>query len=151
MSATENSSHRPKRKPQTAYDSLTRILGIRDHSEFELFQKLTQKNKFEEAEIREAIAIAHKHGWIKPPDVLIEDLERRLYERGKGHLYITNAALAKGLPSPELDSEKESHFAILAVEKKFGSLNFENREKAAKFLKQRGFTSSAIYSALSTS
>src|SRR5579859_1374890 len=123
-----------------AIDSLMRYLAARDHSELELRNKL--KRRYEPEAIEAAITYAHEHALLLAPEELAMKASRELARRKKSHGYIQNQLRKRGLPSVSLDSEGETEKMRRLLNGKFGSegvLTYEEKTKAYRFLKYRGF------------
>lgn len=133
-----------------AYKSLIRHLGLRDYSEKELREKLSQKYTDDVVEF--TVQQARNNGWLASPQKLATRTAQLLQRKGKGFLYIENYLMEKGLPSVTRNDDLELTTARLAIEKKFGDLknwNFEKTGKITRFLQGRGFESSIISKVLS--
>lgn len=129
-----------------AFDRLTRYLAQRDHSRFELEQKLL---RFYTPElVANVIKDADARGWIAPD----EDIATRAalaYERKlKSRAYIEGQLRKRRLPVPfgYQDENSELNKARLLIERKFGSLDqlsslsFADRARIFRYLKNRGFS-----------
>ncbi len=133
---------RPERDPLwvKAYESLTRRLGARDHSEKELRDKLIVRFPMELVE--EMIALAKKNNWLADPQVLAARTTERLAAKGKGSLYIAQHLKKIGLPLVSVDRDRELEFARELAARKFGDitkLKFEQKPKVMRFLVSRGY------------
>jgi regulatory protein len=115
-------------------------LARRDHSELELRKKLSRK--YGEDEIEQAIAHCREHNWLASPESLSERATNALHRRQKGILYIQRYLRAKGLPAPAADPAVELEKARTLVQRRFGRR--DQREKAHRFLKSRGFEDDVI-------
>lgn len=130
----------------SAIDKLMIYLAIRDHSEYELKQKL-RKGKYEAQEIAEAIAFAHEHKYILEPAVLSEKTKLRLDKSLKGKKWIQGYLRKKALPMPVMEDEIEWQKAKLFVELKLGwqaPYDYEQQKKIASKLQSRGFSPDCI-------
>jgi SOS response regulatory protein OraA/RecX len=130
-----------------ALDSLTRHLALRDHSRFELKTKL--ERRFDPELVERLLAEAEERGWLLPEDQVAERLTRALVRKHKSARYIEAQLRKRRLPllprtAEAADAEIETirHLVI----RKFGteSLSFEDKAKAYRFLKYRGFQDRAI-------
>lgn len=131
-----------------ALDSVARFLAMRDHSLHELKTKL--KRRFDESLVDAVVAEAEARGWLSSEEHIAENLVAALERRGKSFAYIQLQLRKRRLPIPAMDSEKEIEKARQLLSKKFGDekLNFDEKAKAFRFLKYRGFPDSAIRKAL---
>ncbi len=128
-----------------ALDQLTRYLTVRDHSRFELQQKLAKK--FDLTLIEQVLAEAGANGLIAPEEEISERAERALRGRLKSRAYIEGQLRKRGLPVPAGDPELEIATARALVEKKFGpatELSYDDKGKAYRFMKYRGFDDHTI-------
>lgn len=128
-----------------AYNSLTRYLGARDHSEKELHFKLSQK--YPPDLVDEMIQLAYANHWMADPEELAQRTAERLLERGKGSMYISTYLQNKGLPPVAIDANKALKTAFEAAENRFGDLkelDYDDRPKVLRFLKSRGFSHDVI-------
>lgn len=129
-----------------ALDSLTRYLALRDHSKFELKNRLGRK--YPPELVDRLLRDAEDSGWLPPEDQIAQRLALTLARRHKSQAYIEGQLRARGLPvkdgGPEL--EKVRHL----VERKFGPgpLPSEDQERAYRFLKYRGFEDRVIQQVL---
>ncbi len=128
-----------------ALDLLTQYLALRDHSRHELQQKMSRK--FEPTLIQQVIAEADANGWI-PPEVLIAERAAQVWNsRLKSRSYIEGQLRKRHLPLPPSDLETEATKARELIEKKYGppsELNDEDKSKAYRFMKYRGFDDHTI-------
>jgi len=142
-------------KPQsTALDKVAELLARRDHSEKELYEKLSQKG-FSSQDSSAAIEYAWEHKWLLPPEELAERVKLQLDEKGKGFLYIQSYLQSKGLPCPPKNSETEKLKAQRLLQKKFETLkpntsNEEKKKQTSRFLKNKGFDFETINATLSS-
>lgn len=128
-----------------ALDLLTRYMALRDHSRHELKQKMSKK--FELALIQQVIADADANGWIPPEEVIAERAARAWRGRLKSRRYIEGQLRKRQLPLPARDSENEAATARELIEKKFGpatELSYDDKGKAYRFMKYRGFDDRTI-------
>jgi regulatory protein len=127
-----------------ALDSLTRYLALRDHSRLELRQKLSRR--FSSEMVNKVLAEAEQNGWLLDEAKVAERSVAALRRRQKSQRYIEGKLRQRGLPVParEVDSELESIRELLV--RKFGEekLSYEDKAKAFRFLKYRGFQDRAI-------
>lgn len=131
---------------EKALDLLTRYLAQRDHSERELRTKLSRR--FEDEIIEDVLASAHEHGWLRPPEELASSATEAWNRSHKSHRYIQEQLRRKGLPATPMDEDVEREKVLYHLQKKFGAkprLSYEDRTKAYRFLKYRGFDDGIIY------
>lgn len=129
-----------ERLRRKAYDSLTRHLGARDHSEKELRKKLGVR--YPSDIVERTIQIAKTNNWLAEPEIMANRLAERLLEKGKGSAYILRELEKKGLPSIRIESDREAQTARESAERKFGdlsTLSFDQKPKVMRFLVSRGF------------
>jgi SOS response regulatory protein OraA/RecX len=123
-----------------ALDRVAYYLAQRDHSAKELEDKL--QRKFETEAARWALEEAHSRSWIKPPEVLSEQVKTRLQSRRKGPRYIQNYLRKIGLPEAEIDADENFKNCTDLLNSKFPnwkSFSYKEKEKPARFLISRGF------------
>ncbi len=128
-----------------AIEHLTRYLAARDHSEPELRTKL--KRLFSPALIDQAIGYAKERNWLLAPEILAEKAAREFGRRKKSHRYIQGQLRRKGLPSTQCQGDEEIEKMRQLLKGKFGGdaiLNDEEKAKAYRFLKYRGFEDALI-------
>ena len=128
-----------------AFSKLCDLLARRDHSIKELQEKLAQR--FEPTAVDEAIQKADEYGYLKDPSEIAQRLAESLHRRGRGHLKILHELHKKGLPEIELDAERENEKARDHLDKLIKSgddLSFEAKQKAMRFLANRGFLMDTI-------
>lgn len=121
------------------------LLARRDHSEKELFDKLSIH--FSSEESREAIEYAKVNNWLCDPQVLAQRTAEILDRRHKGKNYIQRYLQKKGLPKVESNSELELEKALSLVKNKWSngqSLSRNEKEKIGRFLISRGFENSIV-------
>lgn len=129
---------------QTCLHKIIDYLSRRDHSEKELFEKLTKK-KFTPDIIHKAINWARDHQYLRSPEELSQILTDQLLRRGKGRHYIYQYLKKRGLPSPSLekiDKDTELRKALeFARQKTKGKSDLDRaaREKLGRQLVTRGF------------
>ena len=122
-----------------ALESLTRALAHRDHSRFELQQKLLRK--FDASLVERVIGEAEANGWLASEELVAERLVLALEHRKKSRQYIEDQLKKRRLPIPSLSVENELEIIRELVERKFGSgpLSEDGKAKAYRFLQYRGF------------
>jgi SOS response regulatory protein OraA/RecX len=128
-----------------ALDRMTRYLALRDHSRYELQQKLSRA--FSEEIVARVLDEADANGWLAPEEVIAERAARALGRKFKSQRYIEGALRKRRLPVPPRDNEAELEKIRDLVERKFGpaaDLSFEEKAKAFRFLKYRGFDDRSI-------
>lgn len=131
-----------------ALDTVARLLAMRDHSLFELKQKL--KRRYEEDLIAAVLEEAEARRWLMPEEEVAKRLSEALSRRGKSAGYIKAQLRKRRLPEQELNSEDELEKARNLLVKKFGAekLSYDDRAKAYRYLKYRGFADQWIRKAL---
>lgn len=158
MTTTNTLERKPKNDRSTnlaqVMDQLVRLLARRDHSECELKQKLTKF--FAHELVDKAIHMAHSHRWLADENELAQRVAKTLSEKKKGQNYIRHYLRRKGLPAVEMDAEMELEKAHQLLTQKFGSeelsrwgLDLKTKQKAYRFLMNRGFEDHTIRKALS--
>lgn len=137
--------NRERNELQRARDSLTRYLALRDHSKFELKRKLARK--YEAAIVEKVLAWAEEHSLLAEEGQLSRRMKEQLDRKLKSHRMIQANLRNKGLgPQPEnRDVELEKMRTLLRRRFHFeNKLSFEDRAKAYRYLKFRGFNDSLI-------
>lgn len=121
---------------------------MRDHSLYELRQKLSRR--FEEDVVSAVLEEAEARRWLCSEEDVAKRLAEALARRGKSAGYIQAQLRKRHLPEVDLNSEDELEKARSLLVKKFGAekLSFEDRAKAYRFLKYRGFADQWIRKAL---
>ncbi len=119
-------------------------LAIRDHSEHELREKMSES--FEPEEIDAAIEYGKNQGWIASDEVgqaaLAAKTAELLHRKLKGAQYINQYLEEKGLPPIAVDFQRELEKARKLLENKYpdlASADDDDRAKAGRFLASRGF------------
>lgn len=168
-STAKTYSPEDRKNLKKAYSRILWFLSKRDYSVKELTTKLLPY--FDEDTTEAAIEKANAAGWLKPPEVISQQVYKRLNNRGKGHFFILRELKKLGLPPVNEDNEKELEKAFTLVEKKFfkhsdetaeevdiyeqESLTYKERQEQYKekqkrrqkifsFLASRGFSSDTI-------
>lgn len=138
----------PKVRYLRALDGLTRLLALRDHSRFELRQKLSRRH--EKDVIDQVMNEAEESGWLLPEAEVAEKAAAALGRKLKSRRYIEGSLRKKQLAPPPKEEGAEEEKIRQLVEKKFGTekMNFEERNKAYRFLRYRGFDDRAIRTVL---
>lgn len=142
-----------------AYIAAIRLLGYRDHSVFELTQKLSKREHSTEA-IETAIAELIDLNYVNDARYAELYTEQRL-ARGFGPLSVRNKLRQRGLASHLVDaalaaqSISWAELAQAALEKRFAPEVIISREKndvgrMSRFLATRGFSSGDALRALNT-
>ena len=132
-----------------ALDLLTRYLALRDHSRQELERKLSRR--FEAELVERVLNEADERGWIGQPEEIAARAALALQRRKKSRRYIEGQLRKRGLPLPPRDDEAELENVRELIERKFGppaELSFDERAKAFRFLKYRGFADRLIRTVL---
>lgn len=143
----------PRKKPDEsparseysrALDHLTRYLALRDHSQYELKTKLLRA--FDPELVERLMVEADENGWLVPEDQIAERLVLAFERRQKSRRYIEDQLKKRHLPIPQARAENEIETVRNLFERKFGvkKLSWEERTKAYRFLKYRGFADRAI-------
>jgi regulatory protein len=128
-----------------ALDLLTRYLALRDHSRHELQTKLGRR--FSEETIAKLLLEADENGWLAPEDKIAASAQAAWQRRLKSRRYIEGQLRKRRLPLPPRNDEIELENGRALVERKFGTphqLSFEERAKAFRYLKFRGFDDRTI-------
>jgi SOS response regulatory protein OraA/RecX len=129
-----------------ALDALTRYLALRDHSLYELRTKLGRR--FEPELVEKLLNEAELNGWLTPEEQIAERLALSLARRHKSQMYIDGQLRQRGLPPVKTEAEGAGELESIRhlVERKFGTgpLSYDDKGKAYRFLKYRGFKDSAI-------
>ncbi len=122
-----------------ATDSIARYLALRDHSQHELRQKLARR--FDSQIIDLAMAKAETYGWLSDENLLAERLVGVLARKNKSRRYIEAQLRRRRLPVVGLTGDDELAKARELLVRKFGEekLSFEDKAKAFRFLRNRGF------------
>jgi regulatory protein len=134
-----------KSETESAYNALLRALTRRDHTEKELFEKLTRW--YSRESVQGAIARAHELALIKDEIFLKNLFAEHLHRRQKGIHAINRVLKEKGLPSADADLELELAKCHSLLLKKYDAatrLTPSERAKAYRFLAYRGFGSDVI-------
>lgn len=128
-----------------AQEKLMRLLALRDHSRFELVQKLKQK-KFLITEIDQALHWAKDHGFLPDETAYAARLNNELKSRGKGQSYRRDYLAKRGLLAPPHDENEELQAALEFIAKKSNDIERakNQKEKCARLLTNRGFSPSTI-------
>jgi regulatory protein len=126
-----------------AIESIGRYLAARDHSELELKNKLSRR--YSEEIVDQALRIAVERNWLVEPARLAERVAEELSRKRKSSRYIQDQLRRRGLPAVERDSELELEKIRRLMSGKFDSnLSYEDKVKAYRFLKYRGFENALI-------
>ena len=103
--------------------------------------------RYEQAAIDEAIKMADEYGYLKEPAELAERLAEALHLKCKGFRKIQFELQKKGLPSVEVDPDRELEKGRELLDKLLKSgddLSFEAKQKAMRSLASRGFLMDTI-------
>lgn len=127
-----------------AFHRLASYLAARDHSLFELKSKLSRR--FDEDTVQRVLSAAHERGWLTSDEKIAGQLIRALERRNKSWRYIELQLRKRRLPVPPKTSGSEQAAIQALLEKKFGgvTLPYEEKLKAIRFLKYRGFKDQEI-------
>ncbi len=100
--------------------------------------------KFAPEEVATALKEAERRGWLLPEHEIAERLALSLARRHKSQMYIDEQLRMRGLPPVEKRLETESIRRL--VERKFGTtaLHGDQKQKALRFLANRGFTEDSV-------
>lgn len=131
-----------------ALDAVARFLALRDHSLYELKQKLSRR--FDDVMIEHVLAEAEARNWLSSEEDVARRLCEQLSRRGKSRGYIVAQLRKRRLPEVEMKGEDELAKARELLVRKFGAekLSYEDKAKAFRFLKYRGFEDRWIRKAL---
>lgn len=131
-----------KRPAKTARHRVMDLLARRDHSEKELRDKLSEK--FEPAQVEDAISFARESGWLVANEVLVERFSAQMHRRNKGVRAINHKLKKIGLPGVKSDFDQELEKAVLLAESKWtresrglAELRGEEKRRADKLLRER--------------
>jgi regulatory protein len=149
------------KQKQTALHCGVGLLARREHSEFELRQKLTVR-EFEEVDIEAAIERLLEKNYLSDSRFAISTCRYRA-NRGYGWRYIANELKQKGVCSiiiQELRNNCEIDWYLqveLAYNKRFSESRVKDPKQAQKeqakkirFLQYRGFSHDEIFSVVNT-
>jgi regulatory protein len=149
------------KQKQTALHCGVGLLARREHSEFELRQKLTVR-EFEEVDIEAAIERLLEKNYLSDSRFAISTCRYRA-NRGYGWRYIANELKQKGVCSiiiQELRNNCEIDWYLqveLAYNKRFSESRVKDPKQAQKeqakkirFLQYRGFSHDEIFSVVKT-
>ena len=132
-----------------AYDKMAYYLAARDHSLKELYQKLSKN--FPQDIVNLTLDKAIDQGLISSPKEMAAKTAQMLHRKNKGYYYIHNYLKKKGLPEVERDEEIEIDKACAIINGYFtgeNSLSYEQKQKAIRLLKNRGFDNDTIKKAI---
>lgn len=139
-----------------ARETLTRLLSIRDHSRRELKQKLSRKYSAEAT--AEALEWAENHQLLREEAAISQVLSQQLDRQLKSHRQIGAQLMKKGLPPQKANRDLELEKIRRLLGRKFRQevtsgkkFSYEEKIKAYRFLKNRGFSDSLIKIALNES
>ena len=128
------------RTQNKCYASALRMLVRREHSQFEIQQKLQQKD-FEHADIQKTIALLIEQGY-QSDTRFAEAFIRMRYNQGKGPIKISLELKQRGVEQFDLSVYEWRDRAKQVLEKKFGSeapKDYKEKAKRQRFLQSRGF------------
>jgi SOS response regulatory protein OraA/RecX len=128
-----------------ALDLLTRYLALRDHSRHELQQKLSRR--FAQETIEKLLVEADANGWLAPEEKIAACAQAAWQRRMKSRRYIEGQLRKRRLPLPPRNDEIELENGRALIERKFGvpqTLSYNDRAKAYRYLKFRGFDERTI-------
>lgn len=145
MDETESAENLHRR----ALNKTADILARRDHSEKELREKLSRF--FPPDLIETVVSEARERRWLAPPEELARSAARSWGRTQKSAQYIREQLKKRGLPEVAFDAEDELAKMKTLLRRKFRftdpetmNLNDEDRLKARRLLKSRGFTDDLI-------
>ena len=132
-----------------ALQRLILLLSRRDHSLWELRQKL-QKH-FSCPEVEKALKMAQKEHWLRDEKEISLKWAEQMHADLKSHLYIEGQLRKRKLPLVEKESQREFEKAYSLIRKRKESwLSSKNLRPIALFLNHRGFDSETIEKILHT-
>ncbi len=145
-SGFDNDEVSPRRRPRKkAREKVMDLLARRDHSELELRRKLSVQ--YEADEVADAIEFAKQNKWMKAPEELASQVAQQLNRKNRGARYIQKFLQSRGLPRVAKDSDEEFRKALELATIKLRHdppFAFEERNKIARLLKNRGFDDEII-------
>jgi regulatory protein len=126
-----------------------RLLARRDHSAFELKQKLKQKTQIDDETFASLYTYLKELGYMADENLLSERWAKQWRAEGRGRQWIQGKLRQKGLPAVELrDDETELESAKDFLKKKLaGSIKKLDRKKRAKLARSlisRGFSTPVV-------
>ena len=133
------------------HNAAIRLLAIREHSQFELRQKLSFKN-YDGTIVDQVMDDLQIHN-LQSDERYSGSVMRARLNKGYGPLYIQNYLLNKGVNQQIIDSALDFNdlawqkALLKAALKKFGSAppaDFKEKAKQMNFLLRRGFSSEQI-------
>lgn len=136
-------------------DAVLRLLSRREHSRGELQRKLTQRGYPSEA-VQRMLEYAAAEGW-QSDERFVASYARQQLEQGSGARKIAAALSQRGVANELIQAwltEQDIDWAEQAYQKlvrRFGetpATDLKEKQKRQRFLQQRGFSFSAINSAL---
>nr|WP_168710941.1 regulatory protein RecX [Ningiella ruwaisensis] len=131
--------------------AITRMLSRREHSQFEILQKLKQKGY--EARLSQSVLQQFINNKIQSDERYVESFVKSAYQRGKGPAFIKQSLEQQDIVSLNLESflySEEFNWFELAENvriKRFGPevpQNWDEQQKQKRFLQYRGFLSEHI-------
>lgn len=143
-------NERPELNLTKLKDKALRLLARRDHSEYELKQKLRTRGKFDDSTFSALIDYLKNLGYLADQNELSRRWIRQFRSEGRGRHWITGKLRTKGLPALDLrDDEEEFASARLFVAKKLRgknpkALKLNEKAKLSRSLVSRGFSSSVV-------
>jgi regulatory protein len=133
-----------------AKDKALRLLAMRDHSAYELRNKLRQKLKITEPVWEEVLAFLKGLGFLVAETELTARWVKQWRSEGRGRYWISGKLKSKGLPQASLsDNEDEVEAARQMLRKKLRTqtlkgLSLKEKAKISRSLISRGFSSSVV-------
>jgi SOS response regulatory protein OraA/RecX len=102
--------------------------------------------RFDAELVERLLTEADENGWLAPEEQIAERLVLALQRRQKSGRYIEAQLMKRRLPKVKREEETEEEIIRGLVERKFGieKLSFEEKAKAYRFLKYRGFADRMI-------
>lgn len=138
------------KKRRSCFDAALHLLGYRAQSEQELTKKLKDR-EYSAEEIQEAMGKLKHYGYVNDAEYAADLFEAYRAKGTHGDTYIHQKLKLKGLHIEEhLSRQEEIQDCIVLVQKKaeISPNILSSYRRAAAFLARRGFSHSAIITAL---
>ncbi|MDZ4677763.1 MAG: regulatory protein RecX [Oligoflexia bacterium] len=134
---------------QKIKESAFRLLARRDHSAFELKQKLKQKFSLADETFQTLLSYLNNLGYMADENVLSQRWVKQWRAEGRGRQWIQGKLRTKGLPQIDLrDDENELESAKEFLKKKLSSsiekLDYKKKAKLARSMISRGFSGPVV-------
>lgn len=125
------------------------LLVKRDHSRFELKQKLKRYYLFSDDDFKASLDWLLELGYLPDEAQLAIRWAKKLQSEGRGHGYIVNKLKSRGLIAPQKDEDAEVAAAHIFLEKKLRNrvlkdMDFKEKQKLGRALTSRGFSPSIV-------